>query len=46
MDEITSLIPKGGYRGHKPEMGDVRDYLAGKGLAEAFGLVVGGGQFS
>ncbi|GAA5992151.1 hypothetical protein JCM10908_001791 [Rhodotorula pacifica] len=46
MDEITSLIPRGGYRGHKPEMGDVRDFLTAKGLGEAFGQVVGGGQFS
>lgn len=46
MDEITALIPRGGYRGHKPEMADVRDFLAAKGLGEAFGQVVGGGQFS
>ncbi|GAA5869318.1 hypothetical protein JCM3774_004205 [Rhodotorula dairenensis] len=46
MDEITALIPRGGYRGHKPEMGDVRDFLAAKGLGDAFGQVVGGGQFA
>lgn len=46
MDEITALVPRGGYRGHKPEMADVRDFLAAKGLGEAFGQVVGGGQFS
>jgi SAM-dependent MidA family methyltransferase len=41
----TRLCPHG-YRGHKPEMADVRDFLAAKGLGEAFGQVVGGGQFS
>ncbi|BGP42883.1 hypothetical protein JCM10450v2_006999 [Rhodotorula kratochvilovae] len=46
MSEITSLIPRTGVRSNRGEMGDVRDFLATKGLGEAFGAVVGGGQFS
>jgi len=46
MSEITSLIARTGGRANRGEMGDVRDFLAGKGLGEAFGAVVGGGQFS
>ncbi|GAA6043082.1 hypothetical protein JCM8097_008412 [Rhodosporidiobolus ruineniae] len=46
MSEITSLIPRGGFRGNRPEMGVVRDYLEELGLGEAFGLIIGGGQFS
>ncbi|GAA5921171.1 hypothetical protein JCM3775_004125 [Rhodotorula graminis] len=46
MSEITSLIARTGGRANRGEMGDVRDFLAEKGLAEAFGAVVGGGQFS
>lgn len=45
MDEITSLIPRTGQRGNRGEMGEVRDFLETKGLGEAFGLVIGGGQF-
>ncbi|GJN93133.1 hypothetical protein Rhopal_006179-T1 [Rhodotorula paludigena] len=46
MSEITSLIPRTGGRANRGEMGDVRDFLAEKGLGDAFGLVIGGGQFS
>ncbi|GAA5836900.1 hypothetical protein JCM9279_007695 [Rhodotorula babjevae] len=46
MSEITSLIARTGGRANRGEMGDVRDFLAEKGLGEAFGAVVGGGQFS
>ncbi|GAA5866806.1 hypothetical protein JCM1840_004273 [Sporobolomyces johnsonii] len=46
MAEITSLIPRGGQRGNRGEMGPVRDFLASKGLGDAFGVVIGGGQFS
>ncbi|GAA5898202.1 hypothetical protein JCM5296_001181 [Sporobolomyces johnsonii] len=46
MAEITSLIPRGGQRGNRGEMGPVRDFLASKGLGDAFGAVIGGGQFS
>ncbi|GAA5886243.1 hypothetical protein JCM6882_001578 [Rhodosporidiobolus microsporus] len=46
MDEITSLISRGGFRGNRGEMGEVRDYLASKGLGEIFGVVIGGGQFA
>lgn len=46
MSEITSLIARTGGRANRGEMGDVRDFLAAKGLGEAFGAVVGGGQFS
>ncbi|GAA5821128.1 hypothetical protein JCM10212_006429 [Sporobolomyces blumeae] len=45
MAEITSLIPRGGARGNRGSMVDVRDYLEAKGLGAAFGAVVGGGQF-
>ncbi|BGP02893.1 DUF1115 domain-containing protein [Rhodotorula toruloides] len=45
MDEITSLIPRTGQRGNRGEMGEVRDFLETKGLGEAFGLVIGVGQF-
>ncbi|GAA5923317.1 hypothetical protein JCM1841_006481, partial [Sporobolomyces salmonicolor] len=46
MAEITSLIPRSGHRSNRGEMGPVRDFLASKGLGEAFGAVIGGGQFS
>ncbi|GAA5824904.1 hypothetical protein JCM11251_005388 [Rhodosporidiobolus azoricus] len=46
MDEITSLISRGGFRGNRGEMGEVRDFLQSKGLGELFGLVMGGGQFA
>ncbi|GAA6046637.1 hypothetical protein JCM3770_003090 [Rhodotorula araucariae] len=46
MSEITSLIARTGGRSNRGEMGDVRDFLATKGLNEAFGAVIGGGQFS
>lgn len=46
MSEITSLIPRTGGRANRGEMGDVRDFLTEKGLGDAFGLVIGGGQFS
>ncbi|GAA6010431.1 hypothetical protein JCM10207_001301 [Rhodosporidiobolus poonsookiae] len=45
MAEITSLIPRSGYRGHGSEMGEVKAFLESKGLGEAFGLIIGGGQF-
>lgn len=45
MEEITHLVGKGGARGNRGEMGDVRDWLGAKGLGEAFGIVVGGGTF-
>ncbi|GAA5981200.1 hypothetical protein JCM21900_002990, partial [Sporobolomyces salmonicolor] len=46
MAEITSLIPRRGHRSNRGEMGPVRDFLESKGLGEAFGAVIGGGQFS
>ncbi|GAA5871965.1 hypothetical protein JCM8547_006203 [Rhodosporidiobolus lusitaniae] len=46
MSEITSLIPQGGHRGQRNEMGVVKAYLEEQGLGEAFGLVIGGGQFA
>lgn len=45
MQEITALIDRGGHRGNRGDMGQVEDYLKGKGLGEAFGIVIGGGQF-
>ncbi|ORY88190.1 hypothetical protein BCR35DRAFT_301706 [Leucosporidium creatinivorum] len=46
MDEITSLISRGGHRGNRGEMGEVRDFLTEKGLGEMFGEVLGMGNFS
>ncbi|GAA5952336.1 hypothetical protein JCM3765_001946 [Sporobolomyces pararoseus] len=46
MSEITKLIPQSGQRGNRGDMAEVRDYLEKKGLGEAFGAVIGGGQFS
>ncbi|KAM0749677.1 hypothetical protein T439DRAFT_326556 [Meredithblackwellia eburnea MCA 4105] len=46
MEEITHLVDKGGARGNRGEMGQVRDWLIAKGLGDAFGLVIGGGSFS
>ncbi|SCZ97531.1 BZ3500_MvSof-1268-A1-R1_Chr4-3g07234 [Microbotryum saponariae] len=46
MSEITSLIEKGGFRNNRIEMGQVKEYLVGKGLGEVFGLVVAGGSFT
>ncbi|GAA5987377.1 hypothetical protein JCM5350_005647 [Sporobolomyces pararoseus] len=46
MSEITKLIPQSGQKGNRGDMAEVRDYLEKKGLGEAFGAVVGGGQFS
>ncbi|KAK4700389.1 hypothetical protein P7C70_g5858, partial [Phenoliferia sp. Uapishka_3] len=45
MEEITNQVDKGGQRGNRGEMGQVRDWLVGKGLGEAFGVVIGGGSF-
>jgi len=45
MSEITSLIPQSGQKGNRGNMVEVREYLESKGLGEAFGAVVGGGQF-
>ncbi|SGY75935.1 BQ5605_C005g03460 [Microbotryum silenes-dioicae] len=46
MSEITSLIEKGGFRNNRIEMGQVKEYLVGKGLGAVFGLVVAGGSFT
>lgn len=46
MAEITSLISRGGHRGNRGEMGEVRDFLEAKGLGEMFGEVLGQGNFS
>ncbi|GAA5939074.1 uncharacterized protein JCM15063_004413 [Sporobolomyces koalae] len=46
MSEITSLIAQSGHRGNRGEMAEVREFLEMKGLGEAFGAVVGGGQFT
>lgn len=46
MVEITHLISKGGHRGNRIEMGEVRDYLTERGLGEAFGIVLGKGAFA
>ncbi|GAA5901104.1 uncharacterized protein JCM6883_004754 [Sporobolomyces salmoneus] len=46
MSEITKLIPQSGQRGNRGDMAEVREYLEKKGLGEAFGTVIGGGQFS
>jgi hypothetical protein len=46
MSEITKLIAQSGQRGNRGDMSEVRDYLEKKGLGEAFGAVIGGGQFS
>ncbi|KAK4057400.1 hypothetical protein OIO90_001469 [Microbotryomycetes sp. JL221] len=45
MQEITHLISRGGHRGNRGDMTEVRDFLATKGLADAFGLVLGNGSF-
>ena len=45
MSEITSLIPQSGQKGNRGNMVEVREFLESKGLGEAFGAVVGGGQF-
>ncbi|KAI5478259.1 hypothetical protein MNV49_005324 [Pseudohyphozyma bogoriensis] len=46
MVEITDLISKGGHRGNRGEMGEVREWIVGKGgmvLGEEWGSVVGVG---
>lgn len=45
MIEITGMIDQGGQRGNRGEMGQVRDWLEGKGVGLAFGVVIGGGTF-
>lgn len=45
MEEITGLVDKGGQRGNRGEMGQVRDFLVARGLGDAFGVVIGGGSF-
>ncbi|BGP19451.1 hypothetical protein JCM10213_006271 [Rhodosporidiobolus nylandii] len=46
MVEITDKITHGGHRGQRGDMGEVKDYLEKVGLGEAFGIVIGGGQFA
>ncbi|GAA5845354.1 hypothetical protein JCM3766R1_006328 [Sporobolomyces carnicolor] len=46
MSEITSLIAQSGQRANRGDMAEVRAFLDKKGLGDAFGAVVGGGQFS
>jgi hypothetical protein len=46
MSEITKLIPQSGQRGNRGDMAEVKEFLEKKGLGEAFGKVIGGGQFS
>lgn len=46
MQEITDLITRGGHRGNRGDMGEVRDWLTERGLGEAFGLTLGNGSFT
>ncbi|GAA6021472.1 hypothetical protein JCM11491_006507 [Sporobolomyces phaffii] len=46
MSEITKLIPQSGQRGNRGDMTEVKEFLEKKGLGDAFGEVIGGGQFS
>ncbi|KAM0786942.1 hypothetical protein ACM66B_002363 [Microbotryomycetes sp. NB124-2] len=46
MQEITHLISRGGHRGNRGDMVEVRDFLESKGLGDAFGTVLGNGTFA